>query len=470
MSPTPPTQIILSTSRANGLVAIPYGEEHRHAARALEEAGFQRLPGGAFAAPLTDAAATRQIASALVHRAYEHGATITTSPRPYLGDFGDALAARLPGTWSARLELYYNPLVQEDLIGPLWDSGDLLQALLHDPVPSGAVLKNGLGTELLLIERPGHSSGYLLGAFATEEYDDNWEEPNTPRSIVLPGEPDLAARAVANTFLPAYSRALHHRRLDTVLRALDRIRSEHETLQAIKESGRYSDGVPLADARMIPEMERTFADYAWLSFRDVLEHAPVLLSRCRPAMTPWPQDAAALDRLRTALADSQETRDEDAVSCSPSTGGREPAAASGSPPCPRSRPGSPAARGSSARPAPLCLADRWRWQRRAPACSPPARPLRPCPGRRRHAADPRRKDPSSVRPLPLRRPSRTRLRCRPHGGGHRAPGRVVPHPRAVRARPGPAERVPDHPTGPGRPAPHPPGRTGPAATRIHRAS
>ncbi|MFE0129985.1 hypothetical protein ACFWY6_00065 [Streptomyces sp. NPDC059037] len=311
MSPTPSTQIILSTSRANGLVAIPYGEEHRLAARALEEVGFHRIPGGAFAAPLADWPADRQMARALVHRAYEHGATITASPRPYLGDFGDDIAARLPGTWSAQLELYCNPLVQEDLIGPLWDSGDLLQALLHDPVPGAVVLKNGMGTELLLIERPGHSSGYLLGAFATEEYDDNWEEPNAPRSIALPAEPGLAAHAVTTTFLPEYSRALHQRRLGTVLSALERIRAEHETLQAIKASGRYSDGVPLADARMIPEMERTFADFAWLSFRDVLEHAPVLLSRCRPAMTPWPQDATALERLRTALADSQDTRDED---------------------------------------------------------------------------------------------------------------------------------------------------------------
>ncbi|MEV5979650.1 hypothetical protein [Streptomyces sp. NPDC052114] len=310
MSPTPPTQIILSTSRANGLVAIPYGEEHRRASRALEEAGFQRIPGGAFAAPLTDWPATRQMASVLVHRAHAHGATITTSPRPYLADFGEDLAARLPGTWSAKLELYYHPVVQEDLIGPLWDSGDLLQALLHDPVPSAVVLKNTVGTELLLIERPGHGSGYLLGAFATEEYDDNWEEPNAPRSMVLPADPGLAAHAVTTSFLPEYSRCLHNRRLDTVLTALERIRSEHETLQAIKASRRYSDGVPLADSRMIAEMERTFGDYAWLSFRDVLQHAPVLLSRCRPARSPWPQDAVALERLRSALADSQETRNE----------------------------------------------------------------------------------------------------------------------------------------------------------------
>ncbi|MEV0259009.1 hypothetical protein AB0H82_32690 [Streptomyces sp. NPDC050732] len=311
MSPEPPTQIILSTSRANGLVAIPYGEEHLRASRALDEAGFRRIPGGAFAAPLTNGSTTRQTASALVHRAHEHGVTITTSPRPYLADFGEDLAARLPGTWSTQSEHYYNPVVQEDLIGPLWDSGDLLQALIHDHVPSAVVLKNSVGTELLLIERPRHSTGYLLGAFATEEYDDNWEEPNAPRSIVLPSEPALAAHAVATTFLPDYNRSLHNRRLDTVLTALDRIRPEHETLQAIKASGRYSDGVPLSDSRLLTEMERTFADHAWLRFRDVLEHAPVLLSRCRPARSPWPQDATVLDLLRTALADSQEPRDED---------------------------------------------------------------------------------------------------------------------------------------------------------------
>lgn len=54
-------------------------------------------------------------------------------------------------------------------------------------------------------------------------------------------------------------------------------------------------------------MERAFADHAWLSFRDVLQHTPALLTRCRPAASPWPQDAAALTRLRDALASSQDT-------------------------------------------------------------------------------------------------------------------------------------------------------------------
>ncbi|MFF5090377.1 hypothetical protein [Streptomyces niveus] len=301
-------EIILSTSRTHGLVAIASGARFPQAQDALREAGFNPLPGGAFAAPPEQA--TRATASALVHRAHQHRASITMSSRPYLGEIGSDIAARLPGHWSATVNIFPRRHWQEDLIGSLWDSGDLLKAVLHDRVPCAVVLSNHAGTELLLIERPGHADGYLLGAFATEDYDDNWQEPNAPHSIVLPAKADLAARAVAHTFLPHYRRALHHRRLDTVMRALNRIRPEHETLQTIKASQQSSDSTPLVGSRLHAEAERAFADHAWLGFSDVLQHAPLLLARCRPTASPWPQDAAALSRLRGALANSQDTWEE----------------------------------------------------------------------------------------------------------------------------------------------------------------
>ncbi|MEV8351860.1 hypothetical protein ACFVTT_24350 [Streptomyces niveus] len=301
-------EIVLSTSRTHGLVAIASGEGFNRAQDALREAGFSPLPGGAFAAPPEQA--TSATASALVHRARERRASITMSTRPYLGDIGSDIAARLPGDWSATVKTYPRRHWQEDLIGSLWDSGDLLKAVLHEHVPCAVELSNHAGTELLLIERPGHATGYLVGAFATEDYDANWEEPNAPRSIVLPAKADRAARAVAHTFLPNYRRALYHRRLDTVMSALNRIRPEHETLQTVKASHRPGDGTPHAGSRLHAQMERAFADHAWLSFRDVLQHAPLLLARCRPAASPWPQDAGALFRLRDALADSQNAWDE----------------------------------------------------------------------------------------------------------------------------------------------------------------
>ncbi|GAA1160012.1 hypothetical protein GCM10009654_15260 [Streptomyces hebeiensis] len=305
-TPSPSARITLSTSRTLGLVAIASGQEYHKAAHALHEAGFSRLPNGAFVAPLADAHAARATASALVHHAHEHSAAITTSSRPHLGDVGTEIATRLPGTWSAELQIYSHPLWQEDLWPMLWEAGAMRQAVEDHRVPFASVLKNGSGTELLLIERPDHHDGYLLGALTDREQEDAHDDPTAPGSIVLPADPGLAARAVTDTFLPAYHRALHHQDLNNVLTALERIREEHRALQAIKDSGRYSDGVPLGDYRLIAGMERDFADHAWLSFRDVLEHAPVLLARCRPTATPWPQDAAALTRLREALANSQD--------------------------------------------------------------------------------------------------------------------------------------------------------------------
>ncbi|MFD4177225.1 hypothetical protein [Streptomyces anulatus] len=188
----------------------------------------------------------------------------------------------------------------------LWEAGEMYRALEDHRIPFASVLKNGSGTELLLIERPGHSSGYLLGALTDREQEDPHNDPTTPHSIVLPADPGLAAHAIADTFLPAHRRALHHQDLNNVLNGLARIREEYETLQTIKDSGRYSDCVPLRDSRLIAGMERDFADRAWISYRAVLEHAPLLLTRCRPAVTAWPEDAAALDRLREALVQSQD--------------------------------------------------------------------------------------------------------------------------------------------------------------------
>ncbi|MFD4257642.1 hypothetical protein ACFWR9_08420 [Streptomyces sp. NPDC058534] len=308
--PATATQITLSTSRTLGLVAIAVGEKYRQANQALKAAGFSRLHNGAHTASLADAQAARRTASALVHHAHAHGATIVTSSRPYLGDIGIEIAARLPGTWSAELEIYSHPLWQEDLWYGLWEAGEIHQAIEDHRLSVASVLKNGTGTELLLVERPGHRSGYLLGALTEHEKEDLHSDPVTPRSMVLPADPGLAAHAVTHTFLPAYRRALHHRDLNTVLSALERIREEHQTLQAIKDSGRYSDAVPLGNSRLVAGMERDFADHAWLEFRHILEHAPLLLSRCRPVATAWPDDGAALTRLREALARSQDTWDE----------------------------------------------------------------------------------------------------------------------------------------------------------------
>ncbi|NEB09787.1 hypothetical protein G3I32_13090 [Streptomyces coelicoflavus] len=304
---TPPsTEIALSTSAALGLVAIAVGENYQKANQAIEAAGLTRQPGGAYAVPLTDPKAARRAASALAAHGHEHGIALVTSTRRYLGDVGTEIAAQLPGNWSAQLEIYSLPLWQDDLWCQLWEAGEIHAALQNHNVPFASVLKDGQGTELLLMERPGHSSGYLLGALTDHEKEDVLEDPTTPSTMVLPAEPDRAAALIAGTFLPLYRNAVHHRDLNFVLAALERIRGEHRRLQGMKESGHYADGVPLS-GRITDALERSFTDLAWIQFRTVADLAPDLIARCDPGSSPWPGDQAAVVRLRSALADSEAT-------------------------------------------------------------------------------------------------------------------------------------------------------------------
>ncbi|KUM99905.1 hypothetical protein AQI95_35910 [Streptomyces yokosukanensis] len=241
----------------------------------------------------------------LIRTAHRHQTSVTITPRRYLGDVAEEIAAHLPGSWSAEISIHSHPAWQHDLIPLLWDDGELLRAVEDQRAPYAAVLSNGEGVELLLVERPGHPSDYLVGAFASEGFDDNTNEPIVPRSIAIPGDHQLVAAAIAERFLPAYHQALHARRLDTVAYALDTLREEYETLATMEESGRYSDAT-LLDPAELPHLEKQFADLAQYKLRNHLIHAPHLLEQCRPDQTPWPEDAVALDRIRNAISQWQD--------------------------------------------------------------------------------------------------------------------------------------------------------------------
>ncbi|MET9104999.1 hypothetical protein [Streptomyces zhihengii] len=71
-------------------------------------------------------------------------------------------------------------------------------------------------------------------------------------------------------------------------------------MQAMVASGRYSDATPL-DAATLGTAVEEFLDQSWHRFLPVLDHAPTLLNECRPALSPWPKDAATLSRLTDAV-------------------------------------------------------------------------------------------------------------------------------------------------------------------------
>ncbi|TXL84186.1 hypothetical protein [Streptomyces sp. IB2014 016-6] len=303
-----PSHITLSYSRTSGIVAVAHGEEYQWAQTALAACTFRRHENGLWVLPAADLDTARRAVNALFSVAERHRTTIAASSRAFLHDVAKDLAAQLGDGWTAELEIYSHPVWQEDLVPWLWDASELSHAVQNTRIPCAARLHNGDIT-LLMVERPGHDHGYVLGAFAPEPFDDNYDEPHAPTAVVVPAATGLAARIVEGRFLPAYQHALHQRRLTTVTQALDRIHEEHQILTMIRDSGRYTDAAPL-DPQALPRLEHDFAEHAWLSFTHVLTHAPALLERCFTTTVPGSDDANTVTRLREALTDSRPAFDE----------------------------------------------------------------------------------------------------------------------------------------------------------------
>jgi hypothetical protein len=300
-------QIILAHSRQSGIVAIASGEQYPWAHTALAESGFQRDVEGVWHLP---ADGTGTTVADLVTCAKRHRTSVHTSGRRFIGDAARDLARHLPGQWHASVDIYSRPAWQEDLVPWIWDSGELGRAFHSERIAYAATLTDlAHGTMLLLVERPGHQLDYLVGAFAPEGLEEGHGDPHAPRSIVLPPFAARAAQAIADRYLPSYEQAVHARRTATIAAALGSLRTAHDTWQAMVASGRSSDANPLSTAALGAATEE-FLDHAWHRFLTVVDHAPTLIDRCRPANSPWPEDAAPLSRLADAVRDAETLLDE----------------------------------------------------------------------------------------------------------------------------------------------------------------
>ncbi|MFE4055222.1 hypothetical protein ACFXP3_02760 [Streptomyces sp. NPDC059096] len=305
--PTSSDARITLFSSSTGISAFAQGEQYLWAKTALEISGFQHRNDGTYFLPANNPEDTRTAVADLLPAAERHQTTVITSTRRFLGDIADDLAARLPGAWSATLSVHSHPLWQEDLVPWVWDSGELMKAVQQAQVPYAATLNNGAGIELLLIERPGHPTQYVVGALTTEDFHDSSGEPEAPHSLVAT-ESDLAA-GITERFLPAYQQALHTRRSAAVAAVLDRIRVEYDAWKVLVASRRYNDVSPIAiDALGV--QTKVFLDNAWDNyFLTVLQHGPALLAPDAPGAA-LPENAAVVARLAGALADAEAVQEE----------------------------------------------------------------------------------------------------------------------------------------------------------------
>jgi hypothetical protein len=304
-TPVSDAQIVLAYSQDSGIVAFVHGEEYRRARAALDASAFERGESGVYQLSSAAPDTVRATVAEVLRLAGEHGVRVSTSSRRFIGDAARDITRLLPGPWQARVELYEHPAWQQDLVPWLWDSGELARTVRIEPVPYAAVLTNPeAGTTLLLIEHPGHPRHYLLGAFTPEHFSEGHDAPHAPRSIVLPPFPTRAARMIAGQFLPVYDRAVHALRTETVAEALRLIQSGLSTWREHHAHVRSRHAGP-ADVAAFGAATSAFLDAAWGEFLAVVDHAPALLDRCRPASTSWPQDTRTLRLLADALHDAE---------------------------------------------------------------------------------------------------------------------------------------------------------------------
>ncbi|MER6031541.1 hypothetical protein [Streptomyces sp. NPDC001851] len=303
-------QITLAYSRNTGVVAIATGEQYKSAESALNDAGFHRAEAGVYRLTHADEAAARVTLAHLAERAETRGIQVTASSRRFIGDTAQDIARCLPGQWDTQVEIYSHPVWQDDLVPYLWDCGELARAVRTDRIPYAATLTDPIsGTTLLLVERPGHQLGYLIGAFAPEPFGEGYDDPHAPRSVTVPPFPGRAAQAIIQRYLPAYDRAVHERRIAHTAEALDLIQSEWDSWNELRAAAK-SGGALRSEHPVFTTAAGEFLDNVWREFLTVLDHGPALLDQCRPATSAWPQDTEVLDQLADALLTAEQVRED----------------------------------------------------------------------------------------------------------------------------------------------------------------
>ncbi|WP_172381122.1 hypothetical protein [Streptomyces sp. MNP-20] len=284
--PTPSAQITLYLSARDKIIALPSGTGRRWAETALNLAGITENHDQIHTLPLDDQAKARQALTHLHQAALDCQVTITTHPRPYLGDIAETIAMELPGHWQADTTDLRHQQDQDHLRDFLWESGVLYGLLESARLGFAAILRDGGGTELLLVERPSDGS-YVAGAMMVSPDHLQVTGP-APRSVIA-SDARLMTRFIQTRLLPDYERALHLSRLHEMERDLRWAQGTHEP-------GTY-------DPREV--------EHALYRYRS---HAAAVIAMLRDDQ-PLPADRSLfLERVEDGLSlDEQDTLDPEAL-------------------------------------------------------------------------------------------------------------------------------------------------------------
>ncbi|MEC3997114.1 hypothetical protein VSR01_27885 [Actinacidiphila sp. DG2A-62] len=230
--------------------------------------------------------------------------------------FSDALARRLPGSWSAFTKDYFRySHMYADVRDSLWDRGQTTR-VLQDRVPDRAALLNGPGGEsLVVIERPRHPGQFLVAALAPPGVYSVLRNRYTPHGIAVPEHPARAAADVGRRLLPRYRQAVDAVRVPALHAAHLRAEKALTDWDDVSDSLCDEHGVPLDfDAYGTRKAQRDAA--AWAGFDTFLFHGEAAIGHATRALASLPLPAATVDRwsrelraLSGALAEGTDIRD-----------------------------------------------------------------------------------------------------------------------------------------------------------------
>ncbi|MEI5100910.1 hypothetical protein RB200_23210 [Streptomyces sp. PmtG] len=221
---TSSAKITLYLSAHDKIIALAGGTGRKWAETALDLSGFTQNHDQIHTLALDDQAHARQALTHLHQAARDCQVTVSTHPRPYLGDIAEAIVAALPGHWMADVELLPEQQDQHYLRDYLWETGTLHDLLETTSLGFAAILRDGGGTELLLAERPTAGSYVVAALIPSPDYVR--VTGSAPRSVIA-SDARLAARFIQTRLLPEYARAVHLSRLHEAEEDL-RWAQEHE--------------------------------------------------------------------------------------------------------------------------------------------------------------------------------------------------------------------------------------------------
>nr|WSX75910.1 hypothetical protein OH826_19870 [Streptomyces sp. NBC_00899] len=296
------TRITLTFSARTGIIAVTSGTRYREADRLLGVAGFRRREDGTRTHATADTKATRRALSVLSRLTTRQNMTLTASSRAWLGDIATQIAALLPGAWQSRIEVYSIPIWQQDLTGCLWDAGELIRTVRNQHIRVGAVLTDGRGTQLLVVDKPGAHGKLLVGVLVPNGLNGPFaDDPAAPPSLTVTADPALAAQAITTALLPAYQQAVHQRRVREVGDHLARALSAKTARVLVRGSWPPDDGTGI-EAVILGQLEHAHHEAMWDDFRSFLLHGPALLDHLEKAAKPLgPDHQDTLPALREAL-------------------------------------------------------------------------------------------------------------------------------------------------------------------------